>query len=344
MTAQPTLHRLEQLSPRAFEHPADRAATAALKSVPGLDAAVRKLIEFGYERAFRQVYLAASVKVGPRQLPDVWEVYQRSLVTLEAYRNYPTTFSAPLPAHLDDLCALEASRFDLARELFLHEEWDHFFVLFSSTDWLGHKALGRFLAGDSEARAAFLRLYRQLDGYVGWLIDHAPDALVALLSDHGQCEETHVVHVNALLRELGLVQVLRERPARVNELLAGEEGLRTTIEVPQALGALRSIPPLRASARVLKRLLRRTLNVELLTPRHALDVDRVLSRAFTPTIASRPRCPPSPGRPPCLRRCVDVRGAVWQGAGPERAGAPVRAHSRGTAVRRCPDADRRERA
>ena len=60
MTAQPTLHRLEQLSPRAFEHPADRAATAALKSVPGLDAVVRKLIEFGYERAFRQVYLAAS--------------------------------------------------------------------------------------------------------------------------------------------------------------------------------------------------------------------------------------------------------------------------------------------
>ena len=95
MTAQPTLHRLEQLSPRAFEHPADRAATAALKSVPGLDAVVRKLIEFGYERAFRQVYLAASVKVGPRQLPDVWEVYQRSLVTLDmpdSYDLYVTQF------------------------------------------------------------------------------------------------------------------------------------------------------------------------------------------------------------------------------------------------------------
>ena len=43
MSAQPTLHRLEGLSPRAFEHPADRAATAALKSVPGLDTVVLRV-------------------------------------------------------------------------------------------------------------------------------------------------------------------------------------------------------------------------------------------------------------------------------------------------------------
>lgn len=60
------------ISPKAYEHPADRAATAALKAVPMLDTVVRKLIEWQYERALRQFYLSNSVRVGPNQLADLW--------------------------------------------------------------------------------------------------------------------------------------------------------------------------------------------------------------------------------------------------------------------------------
>ena len=60
------------ISSKAYEHPADRAATAALKAVPMLDTVVRKLIEWGYERALRQSFLGDSVKVGEHQLPDLW--------------------------------------------------------------------------------------------------------------------------------------------------------------------------------------------------------------------------------------------------------------------------------
>jgi Zn-dependent protease with chaperone function len=60
------------ISSKAYEHPADRAATAALKAVPMLDTVVRKLIEWGYERALRQAFLANSVRIGENQLPDVW--------------------------------------------------------------------------------------------------------------------------------------------------------------------------------------------------------------------------------------------------------------------------------
>ena len=60
------------ISSKAYEHPADRAATAALKAVPMLDTVVRKLIEWGYERALRQSFLGNSVRVGENQLPDVW--------------------------------------------------------------------------------------------------------------------------------------------------------------------------------------------------------------------------------------------------------------------------------
>jgi Zn-dependent protease with chaperone function len=88
MGSGPTLHRLESLSPRAFQHPADRAATAALGQVPGLEAAVRKLTEFQYERALRQSLLANSIQVGPRQLPEIWEVYERALRTLDMPDTY----------------------------------------------------------------------------------------------------------------------------------------------------------------------------------------------------------------------------------------------------------------
>ena len=61
-----------RISSKAYEHPADRAATAALKAVPMLDTVVRKLIEWGYERALRQSSLGNAVRVGDNQLPDLW--------------------------------------------------------------------------------------------------------------------------------------------------------------------------------------------------------------------------------------------------------------------------------
>ena len=79
----PDDQRLKGISPKAYEHPADRAATAALKSIPMLDQVVRKLIEFGYERALRQVFLAGSVKLGSEQLPDVWAAHRAACARLD---------------------------------------------------------------------------------------------------------------------------------------------------------------------------------------------------------------------------------------------------------------------
>jgi Zn-dependent protease with chaperone function len=64
-----------EISSKAYEHPADRAATAALKAVPMLDTVVRRLVEFSYERALRQSYLGNSIRVSDRQLPNVWASY-----------------------------------------------------------------------------------------------------------------------------------------------------------------------------------------------------------------------------------------------------------------------------
>jgi Zn-dependent protease with chaperone function len=76
-------HRLTGISPRAFQHPADRAATAALKSIPYLDTVVRKLIELGYERALRQSYLGSAVRLGEDQLGAVWREHAIAYATLD---------------------------------------------------------------------------------------------------------------------------------------------------------------------------------------------------------------------------------------------------------------------
>ena len=80
--------RLTDISPKSYEHPADRAATAALGSVPMLDQVVRKLIELQYERALKQSFLASSVKLGPEQMPEIWRAWERVLARLDMPEDY----------------------------------------------------------------------------------------------------------------------------------------------------------------------------------------------------------------------------------------------------------------
>jgi Zn-dependent protease with chaperone function len=83
MTLPVESYQLKGISSKAYEHPADRAATASLQSIPYLDRVVRKLIELGYERALRQAYLGSSVRLGEDQLPKVWRLHQRAYKTLD---------------------------------------------------------------------------------------------------------------------------------------------------------------------------------------------------------------------------------------------------------------------
>src|ERR1700735_4668218 len=85
-----------EISSKAYEHPADRAATAALQAVPMLDTVVRKLVEFSYERALRQSLLGNSVKLSERQLPEVWASYQGVKRILDMPGDYDLYVSSSL--------------------------------------------------------------------------------------------------------------------------------------------------------------------------------------------------------------------------------------------------------
>lgn len=80
----PTRPTYPSISPKAYEHPSDRAATAALAMIPMLDKVLKKLSELGLEKALQQSLLGDAVRLGPRQLPDVWYRHVSAYETLDS--------------------------------------------------------------------------------------------------------------------------------------------------------------------------------------------------------------------------------------------------------------------
>ncbi|MHB8244060.1 MAG: M48 family metallopeptidase [Acidimicrobiales bacterium] len=81
-TIEPAL-QYPQISAQTFAHPADRAAAAAIRSIPMLDQAIKKLSEFQGERLARQLYLGTAVRLGEDQLPAVWAMQRQCANTLD---------------------------------------------------------------------------------------------------------------------------------------------------------------------------------------------------------------------------------------------------------------------
>ncbi|GAA3724379.1 M48 family metallopeptidase [Salinactinospora qingdaonensis] len=75
--------RLENISSRAYEHPADRGALVALRSLRGFDEVFKRLSGLFNERALRLMFLASSVRVSERQFPDVYDYVRDAAYVLD---------------------------------------------------------------------------------------------------------------------------------------------------------------------------------------------------------------------------------------------------------------------
>lgn len=80
---------LTDISAATWEHPADRAALAALRRIPAFDEVLRRLFGFFGEKPVRLAFQANAVRVGPRQFPDLHTRYLRVLETMDAEDDYP---------------------------------------------------------------------------------------------------------------------------------------------------------------------------------------------------------------------------------------------------------------
>src|SRR5438552_5731260 len=65
-----------------YIHPADRRALAALRAIPGIDTALKKLLEVTGESAIRVIFTASAVKVTQKQCPDLYAKLQIACATL----------------------------------------------------------------------------------------------------------------------------------------------------------------------------------------------------------------------------------------------------------------------
>jgi Zn-dependent protease with chaperone function len=88
--ADPTrpLRTLTDIDPRSWEHPADRAALHALRSIPGFDEVLRKLFGFFGEKPIRLAFQANAVRTSPTQFPRVHRLYQRAAGVLDPRAEY----------------------------------------------------------------------------------------------------------------------------------------------------------------------------------------------------------------------------------------------------------------
>jgi Zn-dependent protease with chaperone function len=87
---------LTQIAPVAWEHPADRAALNTLRSLPGFDEVVRKVMGLIGERGVRHLFTANAVRVGPRQRPKLDALYTEVLATMD-WSERPELFVSQTP-------------------------------------------------------------------------------------------------------------------------------------------------------------------------------------------------------------------------------------------------------
>ncbi|MCA1625672.1 MAG: M48 family metallopeptidase [Acidobacteria bacterium] len=74
--------KFADLSKHDYVHPADSKALAALRAIPGIDTALRKLLAVTGESAIRVTFMASAVKVTSQQCPDLHAKLQIACTTL----------------------------------------------------------------------------------------------------------------------------------------------------------------------------------------------------------------------------------------------------------------------
>lgn len=87
---------LPNISSRAWEHPADRAALTGLRKVPGFDRVLKLLVGAIGDRSLRLAFLGSSVRVSRRQFPALFDRYREACKVLDV-RPAPELFVAQTP-------------------------------------------------------------------------------------------------------------------------------------------------------------------------------------------------------------------------------------------------------
>jgi Zn-dependent protease with chaperone function len=84
LPAQRPRRTFPEISAVSWEHPADRAALQALRSIPGVDEVIRKTLALlGGERGVRLLFQGNAVRAGAAQFPKLWHLHNEVGTTFD---------------------------------------------------------------------------------------------------------------------------------------------------------------------------------------------------------------------------------------------------------------------
>jgi predicted AlkP superfamily phosphohydrolase/phosphomutase len=135
---------------------------------------------------------------------------------LTGIRGLPDRNNAAMQEYYSRLNQLAEADADFALDLLKRNDWDVFFVYWSTLDAVGHlfwntyDEADPFFKADNPFRDVIPSTYRLYDSIVGRFLDAvSDDTTVLLLSDHGQGVRPYIaINVNEMLRQAGYLQTV----------------------------------------------------------------------------------------------------------------------------------------
>jgi Zn-dependent protease with chaperone function len=152
--------RFRGISPRAYEHPADRAAMATLRAVPGVASVLKAVAGMWNERAERLFTVASAIRVGDKQYPKLNQLRVDCAETLD----------------LDTVPDLFVARHPIANGYAIGIDKPFIVITTGIVEALDHESLrvvighetGHILSGHNVLRTLLMRLLR-LQATVQWM-------------------------------------------------------------------------------------------------------------------------------------------------------------------------------
>ncbi|HEV8555020.1 MAG TPA: M48 family metallopeptidase [Actinophytocola sp.] len=152
--------RFQRISPRAYEHPADRGALATLRAVPGISSVLKAIAGMWTERGERLYALASAIRVGERQYPRIDRLRNECAETLDL-DTVPNLFVARHPVANAYTIGIDEPFIVLTTGMV--EAMDTEGLRYT----IGHE-MGHVLSGHAVLRTLLLRLLR-LQMTVSWV-------------------------------------------------------------------------------------------------------------------------------------------------------------------------------
>ncbi len=106
---------------------------------------------------------------------------------------------------LDDMLDTTRSQIELAKKLFSEDDWQFYFILFRETDTVFH-SFWKELKNKTQFGEKAAEVFRIVDDFLHWILEEiTDDTALFVISDHGFADHNHIVRINRILLEKGLL-------------------------------------------------------------------------------------------------------------------------------------------